>query len=183
MTPRLLTALALSAALSLAALPAAPTARAETIAKTESMVLKVGTAAPVFTLKTIKGEEYRLGDHLGKKPILMFFWSIFCGPCREEMPVLQKAYDRFGKDKLEFVGVNIDGKVTRAIEKFTGESGFSFVTLMDELNGMSLKVSDPYGVVATPIVYIVDKAGKISFVGVGKAEEEALQEALSKVMN
>ncbi len=175
-----LSLLAVSGALSLAAPPAV---LAETIAKTEAMVLKVGTPAPAFAIKSLKGEEYRLEDYLGKKPVLMFFWSIFCGPCREEMPVLQNVFNKHGKDKLEFIGVNIDGKVTKAIEKFTSESGFTFLTLMDELNGMSLKVSDPYGVVATPIVYIIDRQGKISFVGVGKAEETALDAALAKVMN
>jgi peroxiredoxin len=167
----------------MAFLSAPAAAPAETIAKTEAMVLKVGTSAPLFDIRSIKGDEYRLGDYLGKKPVILFFWSIFCGPCREEMPVLQNVFNKYGKEKLEFLGVNIDGKVTKAIEKFTNESGFTFLTLMDELNGMSLKVSDPYGVVATPIVYIIDKQGKISFVGVGKAEESALDAAVAKVMN
>ncbi len=175
-----LTTLAAAAAL-FAALPALP-ARCETVATAESSVLKVGASAPVFTLKSMKGEEYRLGDRVGKKPVLMFFWSIFCGPCREEMPVLQKAWEKYGTDKLDFVGVNIDGKVNKALEKFTADSGFSFTTLMDEMNNMVLKVADPYGVIATPITYIVDKDGKIAYVGVGKAEEADLEAALDKVM-
>jgi peroxiredoxin len=162
------------------ALSAAP-ALAETISKTEAMVLKVGTPAPEFAIKDIKGQEYRLADQLRKKPVLMFFWSIFCGPCREEMPVLQRAFEKYGKDKLEFIGINIDGKITKAIEKVTAEYGF--LTLMDELDGMSLKVSDPYGVVATPIMYIIDREGKISFVGVGKTDESAILEALARTVS
>ena len=145
----------------------------------ESRILKVGDEAPVFVTKNIEGGDFELSEHIGKRPVILFFWSFFCGPCREEMPILQKIYEDIGKDKVLFVGINLDGaKLGKAIDKFMTDSGFDFTIVFDELNGLEYKVADPYGVAGTPTVYAIDLEGKISFSEVGKVEPEELIEVL-----
>ena len=145
----------------------------------ESRILKVGDEATVFLAKNLEGGDFELSEHIGKKPVILFFWSFFCGPCREEMPILQKVYEDLGKDKVVFVGVNLDGpKLGNAIGKFMQDSGFDFTIVFDELKGLEYKIADPYGVAGTPTVYAIDLEGKISFSEVGKVEPEELIEVL-----
>ncbi len=150
----------------------------------ESRILKVGDEATVFMAKNLEGGDFELSEHIGKKPVILFFWSFFCGPCREEMPILQKVYEDLGKDKVVFVGVNLDGpKLGNAIGKFMQDSGFDFTIVFDELKGLEYKIADPYGVAGTPTVYAIDLMGKISFSAVGKVEPEELKEVLEQSMS
>lgn len=150
----------------------------------ESRVLKTGTKAPLFTTPSLEGEDYDLGDVVGKKPVLIFFWSFFCGPCREEMPVLQKIYEEVGEDKIEFVGVNLDGKkLTKAITKFLTDSNMEFKSVFDELDGISYKIADPYGVAGTPTSYIIDMDGNIAFSAVGHIEPDEVKKLLGDLLS
>lgn len=145
----------------------------------ESRILKTGTLAPVFNTKKLDGGDFNLEQHIGEKPIILFFWSFFCGPCREEMPKLQKLYEDLGKENVVFVGINLDGmKLSKAISKFMQDSNLDFTTIFDELNGLEYKIADPYGVTGTPTLYAIDLNGKISFSAVGKVEPEDLKAVL-----
>ncbi len=150
----------------------------------ESRILRVGEKAPDFSVTTLEGEQFDLKDHLGKKPVLLFFWSFFCGPCREEMPSLQEVYTQIGQDRMEFLGVNLDGRgLSKAIAKFIETSKLQFVPLFDELIGINYKVADPYGVAGTPTVYIIDKDAKIAFAAVGRVEPEELKKVLEEILS
>lgn len=149
----------------------------------QTRLLKPGTDAPLFTLKTLDNKSYTLSDHIGKKPVLLFFWSFFCGPCREEMPILNEIYASFGEEKLEFVGVNLDGRgLLKAITRYMDESKFQFTAVLDELNGFEYLVADPYGIAGTPTVYVVDARGKIAFAAVGKIEPGELKKVIEQSM-
>jgi len=150
----------------------------------ESRILKVGDKAPVFTTKALDGTDFELGQHIGKKPVILFFWSFFCGPCREEMPILQSLYEDLGKEKVSFIGVNLDGmKLSKAISKFMQDSDLDFSVIFDQLNGLEYMIADPYGVAGTPTVYAIDLDGRISFSAVGRVEPESLKEVLTQSLS
>jgi len=150
----------------------------------ESRILKIGADAPVFVTKDLQGEDFALEQYIGKKPILIFFWSFFCGPCREEMPILQKLYEDLGKDQVTFIGVNLDGtKLSRAIDKFMKDSQLDFTAVFDELQGLEYKIADPYGVAGTPTVYAIGLDGKVVFSAVGRVEPEELKVILEKELS
>jgi len=150
----------------------------------ESRILKIGEEAPVFVAKNLEDVDFELGEYIGKKPVILFFWSFFCGPCREEMPILQQIYEDLGKDNVIFVGINLDGpKLAKAIGKFMQDSGFDFTIVFDELKGLEYKIADPYGVAGTPTVYTIDLEGKISYSAVGTVEPQDLIEVLKRSMS
>ena len=145
----------------------------------DSRILKLGSEAPLFVTKQLDGSDFELEQYFGNKPVILFFWSFFCGPCRDEMPMLQKLYEEVGKENVIFVGVNLDGvKLGKAISKFMEDSNLDFTIIFDELNGLEYKIADPYGVAGTPTLYAIDLEGKISFSKVGKVEPEELKEVL-----
>ena len=65
---------------------------------------QTGQMAPKFQLETIEGEIIGLNDFQGK-PVMLNFWAIWCGPCIEEMPIIQ---DRYQKHHPDFVVLAIE---------------------------------------------------------------------------
>ena len=148
-------------------------------------MLKDGDQAPDFTVGDITGAPFNMQTTIdSNKGILIFFWSIFCEPCKAELPVIQKLSKAYKEKGIEFIGVSIDGSPMKdAISAFVKQEDFGFLALIDELNpDESFKVSDPYGVAGTPTVYIIDGQGVVRFAKVGRASEEELENIIKKVL-
>ena len=147
-------------------------------------MLEPGAAAPDFTLKDTKGEAFHLADLKGKKPVLLVFWSIFCEPCRFEMPVIQKLSDKYKAQGFEVVSVVLDGEPLKSsIDGFIKQENYTIRTLIDELDAKEMfKVADPYGVGGTPTIYIVDRLGKVFMAKSGRIKEEDLEKAIQSVL-
>jgi len=117
-----------------------------------------------FDLENINGEKENLSDYLGKV-VFLNFWATWCGPCRIEMPSMQKLYDEFHDDGLEVVAVNI-GERQKTVVKFLEENNLTFPVLLDETN----MVAGIYGARNIPTTYIIDRNGKILSMIVGTKE-------------
>jgi peroxiredoxin len=148
-------------------------------------MLKVGDTAPDFTVGDLDGVKFNMKSTLEvKNGVLIFFWSIFCEPCKAELPVIQELSRAYREKGIEFVGVSIDGYPMKdAIAAFLKQEDYGFVPLLDELNpDESFQVSDPYGVAGTPTLYILDSDGVVRFAKVGRASEEELEEIIKQIL-
>ncbi len=147
-------------------------------------MLDVGAAAPDFSVKDADGNIFSMASEKGKKTILLVFWSIFCEPCRAEMPAIQKLYDRYKDKGLDVVSVALDGEPLKtSIVGFVKQEGYTFRVLIDELDAQEMfKVADPYGVGGTPTMYLVDKAGKVVLAKAGLLKEEELDKAVRALL-
>jgi peroxiredoxin len=148
-------------------------------------MLKVGDKAPDFTVGDLSGAVFNMNTAIeANKGVFIFFWSIFCEPCKAELPIIQKLSKTYKEKGIDFIGVSIDGSpMKEAISAFTKQEDFGFQALIDELNpDESFKVSDPYGVAGTPTVYIVDGKGVVRFAKVGRASEEELEEVIKQIL-
>src|SRR5262245_39539367 len=62
-----------------------------------------------FTVKTLDGESVSLNTLLGEgKPVLIDFWATWCGPCRMVIPHLNALHQKYGKDGLIVIGMNLE---------------------------------------------------------------------------
>jgi peroxiredoxin len=148
-------------------------------------MLKVGDNAPDFTVGDLSGVAFNMNTAIeSNKGVFIFFWSIFCEPCKAELPIIQKLSKTYKEKGVEFVGVSIDGSpMKEAISAFVKQEDFGFQALIDELNpDESFKVSDPYGVAGTPTVYIIDGEGVVRFAKVGRASEEELETVIKQIL-
>jgi peroxiredoxin len=69
---------------------------------------KVGTKAPAFTATLLTGETLDSRSLLGKVVVLKF-WYVACGPCRQEIPQLNQMVDEFKDQPVVFLGLALDG--------------------------------------------------------------------------
>ena len=132
----------------------------------------VGQPAPDFTLTGIDGEEVALSSLRGSV-VLLDFWASWCGPCRIELPTVQKLHETF-PDDLVVLGINNEEPgIARA---FASETGITFRTLSDVSN----KMAASYDVQAIPTVFVIDREGQIVEHYVGVRSEEDLLDALRR---
>lgn len=117
-----------------------------------------GQAAPDFVLKSSSGENLRLSEHRGEV-VMINFWATWCGPCRQEMPLLDDLYSRYERVGFSLLGVNIDDDSRRAMQMIE-ELGVNFPVLFDERK----EVSKLYDVQAMPVTVLVDREGTIRHV-------------------
>jgi thiol-disulfide isomerase/thioredoxin len=146
--------------------------------------LEAGAAAPDFTIKDTGGVPFHFAAEAAGKPTLLVFWSIFCEPCRIEMPIIQKLYEKHKDAGLSVLAVALDGEpLKNSIVGFVKQEGYTFRVLIDELDEKEMfKVADPYGVGGTPTIYLVDRAGKVALAKVGRFKEEDLEKAIQSVL-
>ena len=117
-----------------------------------------GQSAPDFVLKSASGENLRLSEYRGDV-VLINFWATWCGPCRQEMPLLDDLYGRYQRVGFSLLGVNIDDDSRRAMQ-MVQELGVKFPVLFDERK----EVSKLYKVEAMPVTVLVDREGRIRHV-------------------
>lgn len=134
----------------------------------------VGSKAPDFSLSILDGSDQRLSDLQGK-PVLINFWATWCLPCKEEMPVLEKAYEKYG-GKLVVLGIN-SGETEAQIRSFLEEIEISFPVMLDETEA----VSDLYFVRNFPITYFIDESGVIRAMHLGTLQENQIDRYLSTI--
>ena len=73
-------------------------------------LLPEGTEAPTFTVQDVEGQSYDFSVHSKEKAHIIVFWSIFCEPCREEMPVIEQIYGEYKDKGVDVLAVNLDGE-------------------------------------------------------------------------
>jgi peroxiredoxin len=117
--------------------------------------------APDFALKSNQGETLRLSDHRGEV-ILLNFWASWCGPCRQEMPLLNAINDRYSKLGFSVIGVNVD-KDSALADKLLKDIPIAFPVLYDNLS----MVSSTYDVSAMPTTVLIDRDGNMRYIHKG----------------
>ena len=129
-----------------------------TSATLASAVATVGAAAPDFTLRTLSGSNMRLQEQRGQV-VLVNFWATWCGPCRKEMPHLNRIADKYKSSGLVLLGVNVDDDVRNAAD-LSAKLGVKFPVLLDT----DKKVSRLYDLNSMPSTMVIDRSGKVRFV-------------------
>ena len=114
-----------------------------------------GAAAPAFQLHSSASTELSLSDLKGQV-VLINFWASWCGPCRQEMPLLESIYKKYSKMGFTLLGVNVEPD-SQAANDWLKQTPVSFPILYDR----DSKVSKLYDVSGMPSTVIIDRTGKL----------------------
>jgi len=112
--------------------------------------------APDFAVPDLSGQAVRLSALRGKV-VLLNLWTTWCPPCREEMPSMQRLYDRLRDRDFQLLAVSQDEDGKRVVEPFVKEMRLSFPVLVDPDH----QVGDRYGVWGYPETFVIDRAGHV----------------------
>ena len=124
--------------------------------------------APDFTLKSLEGSNLRLEEYRGQV-VLINFWASWCGPCRQEMPLLDRLHHRYEDTGFAVLGVNVEGEIEPA-QEIVDKTNVTFPILIDD----GQKVSDMYNLQAMPTTVVVDRDGVVRYIHPGyKPGDEA----------
>ncbi|UOQ87189.1 TlpA disulfide reductase family protein [Gracilibacillus salinarum] len=144
-------------------------------AEEKDVGLQIGNLAPDFELQTLAGETVRLSDFRGE-PVLLNFWATWCGPCRSEMPDMQRFHEDTGAAVLA-INLTDTETNTQNVPDFQKEYALTFPILLDE-DG---KVSKRYEIRPIPTTYIIDSDGIIQFFVFGPLNYEQMKLEFDKL--
>jgi thiol-disulfide isomerase/thioredoxin len=117
-----------------------------------------------FELEDLSGTGRRLSDFNGKV-VFLNFWATWCGPCRFEMPSMEKLYNKYKDSGLEIVAVNLQ-EDRNSVQGFVDEYGLSFPVLLDKTG----RIGATYGARSIPTTYIVGRDGTVLAGTIGTRE-------------
>ena len=101
-------------------------------------------------MKDNAGEIKQLSDYVGKgKYVLIDFWASWCGPCRNEMPNVKAAYEKYASKGFEVISISIDKK-QKAWRTAIEELGMNWAQVLN------VDAADVYGIYAIPKTFLVD---------------------------
>ena len=141
-------------------------------------VARVGEPIPSFDLPQLDGSGRVAVDASPARPMVINFWATWCGPCRDEAPLLAAASSKY-RGRVDFVGVDIRDFNGDA-RAFARRYGLRFPMAYDGPGSLW----EPWGITALPETFVVDGSGRIvahqarAFADQTELED-AIREALS----
>jgi cytochrome c biogenesis protein CcmG, thiol:disulfide interchange protein DsbE len=113
--------------------------------------------APDFVLKDIHGRPISLSQFKGK-PVLLNFWATWCGPCREELPSMQRMHDASKKNGgFHVVAISIDRFNMKKVSRYAQDLNLDFPILLDP----DRETRKAYFIRGLPTSYLIDSEGKL----------------------
>jgi len=118
----------------------------------------VGVVAPDFASKSDSGRNVRLSELRGQV-VLINFWASWCGPCRQELPLLNKMYGQYRAAGFMLLAVNVDDNRKDA-DAMLKRLDLRLPILFD----VSKNVAKLYGVDTMPATLLIDRDGRVRYV-------------------
>jgi thiol-disulfide isomerase/thioredoxin len=138
-------------------------------ARPGALISVVPAALPDFTLKDLYGHPHSMREWAGR-PLIVNFWATWCGPCREEIPLLQHLRQERRADGVEVVGIAVD--FAEDVRKFVAKTRIEYPVLVGEDDGV--RAAAAFGVrnLALPFSVFVDRRGRILVLRMGQLHED-----------
>ena len=118
---------------------------------------RVGHLAPDFVLTTLDGREVRLSDYRGHV-VFLNFWATWCGPCKVEMPAMERLYREYRRQGFAILALSSDPEGAAVTRPFRDSLGLSF-TIAHDPDAVVMRM---YGVRTLPHTFLVDRQGVIT---------------------
>lgn len=134
---------------------------------------------PDFKITSPDGRELLISSFSGK-PLLIVEWASWCPDCRNQLPIIQKMYEKYG-DQVHFVLINLiepEKETTETADRYITQGEYTFPYYYD----MDQSAADALQVQTIPSMYFVDKQGQIKNVLVKHTPENTLEKELKELL-
>lgn len=135
-----------------------------------------GAPAPRFKIKRLDNGQIVEMEKLIGTPVVLNFWSTWCGPCKLEHPVLNWAAKKYA-DQVVFLGVVVESEED-ATRKWLQEHGEGFPQLYDPKSTVAVD----YGISGVPETYFIDKSGNIKSKYAAPIDPRTLEARLKQIL-
>jgi thiol-disulfide isomerase/thioredoxin len=132
-------------------------------AKNGLSVLESPRSVADFDLPGTDGARHRLSEYRGRY-LLVNFWAVWCGPCRREMPSMQRLYEGLHGERFELLAIHVGPSLEQASD-YAGKLGLGFPILIDG----EMALSD-WQVPGLPTSFLLDPQGRIVARAVGERD-------------
>ncbi len=126
----------------------------------------VDREVPPFSLSGVEGEIYN-PEELKGKTWLINFWAVWCAPCLEELPSLNKAWEKLQKQDVGMLAINI-GEDAEKIEKFLADNDLQIDFPI--VIGDKIRTLGNWSARALPHTVVVSPEGKVVYEAIGPRE-------------
>jgi peroxiredoxin len=152
-------------------------------AQEKNDTLKIYKKAPSFSLYNLNKEKVYLDSLLGKGPIFISFWALWCKLCIQELDAFKKVYEKYESLGLKALAISEDGpRAINNVKTFVKGKKWRYEILLDT-DG---KVRELFGVGSVmPTSFILDKKGNIRLVSRGyrKGDEKKFVKVIEEIIN
>ena len=135
-----------------------------------------------FTLQDQYGNTHTLSEYKGKT-VFLNFWATWCGPCRNEMPEIQKLHEEYEAQEdsdvviLGIAAPDLGGEASEEeIKAFLEENGYTYPVVMDTTG----EIFSSYGISAFPTTFMIDKDGNVYGYVSGQLSEDVMRNIIEQ---
>jgi thiol-disulfide isomerase/thioredoxin len=141
--------------------------------------VEVGDAMPAYTAPLLDGSELDIGREKGNV-VLLNLWATWCGPCRSEIPELEKMHKEHANDGFKVVGVSLDEGGVEGVKEFVTKHEMTYPIALDPESHLTTL----FRTSVIPTTVLIDRGGKIVWkkYGMIEAGDKALADALQKAL-
>jgi thiol-disulfide isomerase/thioredoxin len=139
-----------------------------------------GKLAPDFTLDVISGND--AGNRiqlsaLKDNVVVLEFWASWCGPCRQQAPIIERVGKKFAAEGVRIVGVNTSDRLETA-QAYLQTAGLTYPSVIDKTG----EVSHAFGANALPTLVVIDKKGQVRSVQARVVPEHELTALIANAL-
>ena len=132
--------------------------------------LKAGDVAPDFVLQQVGGDPVQLSKLQGKT-VLVNFWATWCEGCRDEMPAIERFYEKYKDQNVVVLAIDLQ-ETADAAKGYFKDNNLKMPILLDATG----EVPGGYKATGVPESYFVDKSGKVQAFSIGLMDDNQLEQ-------
>ncbi len=139
----------------------------------------LGATMPEYTATLLDGSKFDLATHRDKV-VLLNLWATWCGPCRAEIPELEKMHAEYGPKGFEVIGVSLDEGGVETVKQFVDEQKMAYPIVLDPEG----KLANVFQTSVLPTTALIDRKGRILWKHYGQVQpnDATLKQAIQKAL-
>jgi len=159
--------------------PASPSQPSAPAAPQAASGVEVGDAMPAYSAPLLDGAELDIAKEKGNV-VLLNVWATWCGPCRAEIPELEKMHKAHASDGFKVVGVSLDEGGVDGVKEFVKQHEMTYPIALDPDSHLTTL----FHTAVIPTTVLIDRSGKIVWkkYGMIEAGDKTLADALQKAL-